>query len=62
MKSNKEVLRKEIGMIKDKLQDEEERTQKLSSDLKQLENEVNNLKVDIVMETIRSLVLEFETK
>ncbi|VDK81020.1 unnamed protein product [Litomosoides sigmodontis] len=47
MKNNEEILQKEIGMIKSKLHDEEKRTEKLSNDLKQLENE--NKKLEVVL-------------
>lgn len=45
MKSNEEILQKDVGMIASKLQDEEKRVQKISNDLKQLENEVNNVEI-----------------
>lgn len=38
--NNENALRKELGMVRSKLQDEEKKTQKLSSDLKNLKNEV----------------------
>ncbi|KAL3995405.1 Ciliary rootlet component centrosome cohesion family protein [Acanthocheilonema viteae] len=47
MKSNEEILRKEIGMMKSKLQDEEKQAQKLSNDMKQLENE--NKKLEVIL-------------
>uniref|UniRef100_A0A158Q7P0 DUF4200 domain-containing protein n=1 Tax=Elaeophora elaphi TaxID=1147741 RepID=A0A158Q7P0_9BILA len=54
MKNNEEILQKEIGMMKSKLQDEEKRTQKLSNDLKQLKNENKNLEV-VLSEKISDL-------
>lgn len=44
MKNNEETLRKEIRMMESKIRDEEKRTEKLSNDLKEMENEVENLK------------------
>ncbi|VDO56685.1 unnamed protein product [Onchocerca flexuosa] len=51
MKNNEDFLRKEIGMMKSKLQDEEKRTEKLSNDLKQLENENKKLEAALSAKT-----------
>uniref|UniRef100_A0A915PT54 Nucleoprotein TPR/MLP1 domain-containing protein n=1 Tax=Setaria digitata TaxID=48799 RepID=A0A915PT54_9BILA len=45
LKNNEAALRKELGMMKSKLNDEEDRTEKLSNELKHLKNENKKLEV-----------------
>ncbi|KAM3718503.1 Rootletin [Dirofilaria immitis] len=62
MRNNEDFLRKELGMMKSKLQDKENRTEKLSTDLKQLENENKRLEVELSVKTsdLSSLTVLFE--